>query len=57
MERYREGIGEKIPMLIYLVMSFVTAVIISFCYGWELTLVVLACAPVVIASTAIVAWV
>ncbi|KAM3965965.1 multidrug resistance protein homolog 49 [Aphomia sociella] len=54
-EKYREGIGEKVPMLVYLVMSFVTAVFISFCYGWELTLVILACAPVVIATTAVVA--
>ncbi|CAH2087972.1 unnamed protein product [Euphydryas editha] len=54
-EKYREGIGEKVPMLIYLVMSFVTAVIISCVYGWELTLVILSCAPIIIASTAIVA--
>ncbi|XP_047539105.1 multidrug resistance protein homolog 49-like isoform X1 [Vanessa atalanta] len=54
-EKYREGIGEKIPMLIYLVMSFVTAVIISCVYGWELTLVILSCAPIIIATTAIVA--
>lgn len=55
MEKYREGIAEKVPMLVYLVMSFVTAVIISFCYGWELTLVILACAPVIILTTAVVA--
>ncbi|XP_061380949.1 multidrug resistance protein homolog 49-like isoform X2 [Danaus plexippus] len=54
-EKYREGIGEKVPMLIYLVMSFVTAVLISLAYGWELTLVILSCAPVIIATTAVVA--
>ncbi|RVE52406.1 hypothetical protein evm_002800 [Chilo suppressalis] len=54
-EKYREGIGEKVPMLIYLVTSFVFAVVISFCYGWQLTLVILSCAPVIIATTAIVA--
>ncbi|XP_052744794.1 multidrug resistance protein homolog 49-like [Bicyclus anynana] len=54
-EKYREGIGEKVPMFVYLVMSFVTAVIISFAYGWELTLVILSCAPIIIATTAIVA--
>lgn len=42
-------------MLIYLVMSFVTAVLISLAYGWELTLVILSCAPVIIATTAVVA--
>ncbi|KAJ2945157.1 hypothetical protein O0L34_g9220 [Tuta absoluta] len=55
-ERYREGIAEKVPMMVYLVMSFVTAVIISFCYGWKLTLVILSCTPVIIATTALVAW-
>lgn len=54
-EKYREGISEKVPMLVYLIMSFVTAVIISFAYGWELTLVILSCAPVIIATTAVVA--
>lgn len=54
-EKIREGIAEKVPMFIYLVMSFVTAVIISFWYGWELTLVILACAPIIIATTAVVA--
>ncbi|XP_034836542.1 multidrug resistance protein homolog 49 isoform X2 [Maniola hyperantus] len=54
-EKYREGIGEKVPMFVYLVMSFVTAVIISFAYGWELTLVILSCAPIIIATTAVVA--
>ncbi|XP_041969859.1 multidrug resistance protein homolog 49 [Aricia agestis] len=54
-EKYREGIAEKVPMFIYLVMSFVTAVLISFVYGWELTLVILSCAPIIIATTAVVA--
>ncbi|KAJ2945156.1 hypothetical protein O0L34_g9219 [Tuta absoluta] len=56
-EKYREGIAEKVPMLVYLVMSFVTAVVISFVYGWELTLVILSCTPIIIATTAVVAWV
>ncbi|CAH2055805.1 unnamed protein product, partial [Iphiclides podalirius] len=54
-EKYREGIGEKVAMFVYLVMSFVTAVIISLVYGWELTLVILSCAPIIIATTAVVA--
>ncbi|CAH0663970.1 unnamed protein product [Spodoptera exigua] len=54
-EKFREGIAEKVPIFIYLVMSFVTSVIISFIYGWELTLVLLSCTPVVIATTAVVA--
>lgn len=54
-EKIREGIAEKVPMFVYLVMSFVTAVLISFWYGWELTVVILACAPIIIATTAVVA--
>ncbi|CAG5040909.1 unnamed protein product [Parnassius apollo] len=54
-EKYREGIGEKVAMFVYLVMSFITAVLISLAYGWELTLVILTCAPVIIATTAVVA--
>ncbi|GBP96098.1 Multidrug resistance protein homolog 49, partial [Eumeta japonica] len=55
LEKFREGINEKIPMLIYLVMSFVSGIIISMVYGWELTLMILACTPVIIATTALVA--
>uniref|UniRef100_A0A2A4JRP4 ABC-type xenobiotic transporter n=1 Tax=Heliothis virescens TaxID=7102 RepID=A0A2A4JRP4_HELVI len=54
-EKFREGIAEKVPIFIYLVMSFVTSVLISFAYGWELTLVILSATPVVIATTAVVA--
>ncbi|CAG5040900.1 unnamed protein product [Parnassius apollo] len=54
-EKYREGIGEKVAIFVYLVMSFVTSVITSLAYGWELTLVILSCAPVIITSTAVVA--
>ncbi|PZC77504.1 hypothetical protein B5X24_HaOG200315 [Helicoverpa armigera] len=54
-EKFREGIAEKVPIFIYLVMSFVTSVLISFAYGWELTLVILSCTPVIIATTAVVA--
>ncbi|CAB3251562.1 unnamed protein product [Arctia plantaginis] len=54
-EKYREGIAEKVPIFIYLVMSFVTAIIISIFYGWKLTLVILSCTPIIIATTAVVA--
>ncbi|XP_013191344.1 multidrug resistance protein homolog 49 [Amyelois transitella] len=56
-EKFREGIAEKIPMLVYLLMSFVTAIVISMIYGWVLTLVILSCTPVIILTTAIVAMV
>lgn len=36
-------------------MSFTASVLASFVYGWELTLVVLSCAPFIIIATAVVA--
>lgn len=55
MDKLKEGIGEKLAIFIYLLMSFVISVIFSFFYGWKLTLVVLSCAPIIIAATAFVA--
>lgn len=51
----KEGIGEKLAIFVYLTTSFISSVIISFVYGWKLTLVVLSCAPIIIIATAIVA--
>lgn len=55
MDKLKEGIGEKLAIFIYLLMSFVISVIFSFFYGWKLTLVILSCAPLIIISTAVVA--
>ena len=55
MDKLKEGIGEKLAIFIYLLMSFVISVIFSFFYGWKLTLVILSCAPLIILSTAVVA--
>lgn len=55
MDKLKEGIGEKLSIFIYLLMSFIISVIFSFFYGWKLTLVILSCAPLIIISTAVVA--
>ncbi|XP_055387506.1 multidrug resistance protein homolog 49-like [Condylostylus longicornis] len=55
LDKFKEGIGEKIIIFWYLLMTFVTSVICSFFYGWELTLVVLSCVPIIVISTALVA--
>lgn len=55
LDKLKEGIGEKLSIFIYLLMSFIISVVFSFFYGWKLTLVILSCAPVIIASTAVVA--
>ncbi|XP_039305776.1 multidrug resistance protein homolog 49 isoform X2 [Solenopsis invicta] len=55
LERMKDGIGEKLSIITYLITSFFASVIISFVYGWKLTLVMLSCAPIIIIATAIVA--
>ncbi|XP_063224733.1 multidrug resistance protein homolog 49-like [Bacillus rossius redtenbacheri] len=55
LDKLQEGIGEKIGIFMYLLSTFVSSVIMSFIHGWKLTLVVLSCAPVIIAATALVA--
>lgn len=51
----KEGIGEKLGVFTYLTVSFISSIIISFVYGWKLTLVVLSCAPIIVIATAVVA--
>ncbi|XP_050450090.1 multidrug resistance protein homolog 49 isoform X4 [Cataglyphis hispanica] len=55
LDKMKEGIGEKLGIFTYLTTSFVSSIIISFVYGWKLTLVVLSCAPIIIIATAVVA--
>ncbi|EZA49880.1 multidrug resistance protein homolog 49 isoform X2 [Ooceraea biroi] len=55
LDKMKEGIGEKLGIFTYLIMSFISSIVISFVYGWQLTLVVLSCAPIIIIATAIVA--
>ncbi|XP_011684594.1 PREDICTED: multidrug resistance protein homolog 49 isoform X2 [Wasmannia auropunctata] len=55
LEKLKDGIGEKLSIITYLITSFVASVVISFVYGWKLTLVMLSCTPVIIIATAVVA--
>lgn len=55
LDKLKEGIGEKLSIFTFLAMSFTASVLASFVYGWELTLVVLSCAPFIIIATAVVA--
>ncbi|XP_036342463.1 multidrug resistance protein homolog 49-like, partial [Rhagoletis pomonella] len=55
LDKMKEGIGEKVAIFVFLIMTFVTGIIFSFVYGWLLTLVVLTCCPFIIISTAYVA--
>lgn len=51
----KDGISEKLGIFTYLLVSFISSIVISFIYGWKLTLVVLSCAPVIVIATAVVA--
>ena len=55
MKKFQDGISEKLGMFIFQFVSFLISIVVAFIYGWELTLVVLSCMPLLIASTAIVA--
>lgn len=55
LDKLQNGIGEKVGIFVYLITSFIFSIIISFIYGWELTLVMSSCTPVIIIATAIVA--
>ncbi|XP_015512051.1 multidrug resistance protein homolog 49 isoform X1 [Neodiprion lecontei] len=55
LDKMKDGIGEKLGIFTYLMVSFISSIIISFIYGWKLTLVVLSCAPIIVIATAIVA--
>ncbi|KAH8277612.1 hypothetical protein KR018_002116 [Drosophila ironensis] len=55
LDKLKEGIGEKVVILIFLCMTFVIGIVSAFVYGWKLTLVVLSCVPFIIAATSVVA--
>lgn len=47
--------SEKVAMCISLFMCFIISVVIAFIYGWKLTLVCIACVPVLITTSVFVA--
>ncbi|XP_067631071.1 multidrug resistance protein homolog 49 isoform X2 [Eurosta solidaginis] len=55
LEKIKEGIGEKVAIFAFLIMTFIWGVFFSFIYGWLLTLVVCTCCPFIILATAMVA--
>ncbi|KAH8372084.1 hypothetical protein KR093_010043 [Drosophila rubida] len=55
LDKVKEGIGEKVAIVTFLIMTFIMGIVASFIYGWKLTLVVLSCSPFIIVATAMVA--
>jgi ATP-binding cassette subfamily B (MDR/TAP) protein 1 len=43
--KYQDGLGDKLAQVIQQVSCFIAGLIIAFVKGWELTLVILACLP------------
>lgn len=54
MEKIRDGISEKLSHFAYLAIDIVMTVVISFVYGWKLTLAVSAYIPITIAINLLV---
>ncbi|GAB0096239.1 Multidrug resistance protein homolog 65 [Sergentomyia squamirostris] len=47
-DKIRDGMSEKLGMFLMLMLTFLICIIISLVYGWKLSLVILACLPVLI---------
>lgn len=54
LDKIQEGAGEKLGIFIFLVTTFVSRVIVSMFYGWELTLVMTIICPIFIIMTIVV---
>ncbi|XP_071445843.1 multidrug resistance protein homolog 49-like isoform X2 [Hetaerina americana] len=54
LNKLKDGIGEKVGMVVFLSVSFLASIVVSFMYGWKLTLVILSIMPVLVVATAIV---
>lgn len=55
LDRIKEGIGEKLMLLVFDLIVFFSGLVTSFWYGWKLTLIVYACAPIIVLSQGVVA--
>ncbi|XP_046391423.1 multidrug resistance protein homolog 49-like [Ischnura elegans] len=54
LNKLKDGIGEKVGMVVMLSVSFLSNIVVSFIYGWKLTLVILSLMPLLVIATAIV---
>lgn len=53
-EKIREGIAEKVSHFLFLIIGFVICIVISFIYGWKLSLVVVVYLPIVVITNAVI---
>jgi ATP-binding cassette subfamily B (MDR/TAP) protein 1 len=48
LERIKEGVGDKVALLIQYVSQFLAGFIIAFTYNWKLTLIMLSLSPLLV---------
>lgn len=53
LQKYKDGVGDKIGMAVYYCSVFVGSIILSLVQGWKLTLVILSVTPLLILPGAI----
>lgn len=49
----KEGIGDKLGLLIQYLAQFVAGFAIAFVYSWKLTLVIMSLSPLIVATIAV----
>lgn len=54
-EKIRDGIAEKVSHFLSLIIGFVICLIMSFVYGWKLSLVIVSYVPIVMITSALIA--
>lgn len=53
-EKIRDGIAEKVSHFLFLIIGFLICVVMSFVYGWKLSLVVISYVPIVMITNTII---
>lgn len=53
-EKIRDGISEKVSHFLFLIIGFLICVVMSFVYGWKLSLVVISYVPIVMITNTVI---
>jgi len=57
LEKVAAGIGNKLAFIFQAITTLITGLIVGFVYLWQLTLVIIGCAPVFIIASGFVQYV
>jgi ABC-type bacteriocin/lantibiotic exporter with double-glycine peptidase domain len=55
LKRIEDGIGEKVGYCLYTLCTAIFSVMISFYYGWKLTLIILSVTPIIAGGMGVIA--